>query len=116
MRSDATCLVCLSRTPQFALPCVHFLCETCVRIFGEGGERETWNFWIYTCFLCGLKSDITVKVKPDTAGVRILSIDGGGGVRGIIPLQSLKLLEDRIGLPYPVQENFDGAFGISSGE
>lgn len=39
----------------------------------------------------------------------------GGDVRGIVPLQILKLLEDRVGLPYPVQENFDGAVGISSG-
>lgn len=115
VRSDATCLVYLNRTPQFALPCGHSLCDICVRIFGGGGERETWNFRIHTCFLCGLKSDVTVKVKPDTAGVRMLSIDGGG-VRGIMPRQILKLLEDRIGLPYPVQENFNGAFGISPGE
>ena len=58
---------------------------------------------------------ITVKVKPDNAGVIALCIDGGG-VRGIIPLQFLQVLQDRIGLPIPVQENFDLAFGTSSGE
>lgn len=35
---------------------------------------------------------------------------------GIFPLKILKLLSDRVGLLYPVQENFDGAFGISSGK
>jgi hypothetical protein len=115
IRSDGTCLVCLSRQPQYGLPCGHSVCETCVRIFADCHNTNPWTFKINSCFLCRLKfPEIFVKVKPDTAGVRVLLIDGGG-VRGIFPLTILKLLNDRLGLPYPIQENFDGAFGISSG-
>ncbi|KAK1446488.1 hypothetical protein CTAM01_17378 [Colletotrichum tamarilloi] len=56
-----------------------------------------------------------VRVKPDTASVRVLCIDGGG-TRGKYPLKVLKQLEDDIGLPgHPVQQNFDVVFGTSSG-
>lgn len=44
----------------------------------------------------------------------MLTLDGGG-VRGIATLQYLKNLQERIGLPYPVQENFDLVYGTSSG-
>lgn len=107
----------MSRKPQFRLPpCGHLICKTCVRIFGECREQDPWVFNIQSCFFYRLKtSNVTVKVKPDTASVRILSIDRGG-VRGIVPRQILKLLEDKVGLPYPIQKNLDSAFGISSGE
>ncbi|KXH63557.1 hypothetical protein CNYM01_14371, partial [Colletotrichum nymphaeae SA-01] len=56
-----------------------------------------------------------IRVKPDTASVRVLCIDGGG-TRGKYPLKVLKQLEDDIGLPgHPVQQNFDVVFGTSSG-
>ena len=51
---------------------------------------------------------------PENAGVRVLTVDGGG-VRGLGTLQYLKALQERIDLPYPVQENFDLAYGTSSG-
>ncbi|KFY04385.1 hypothetical protein V491_09370, partial [Pseudogymnoascus sp. VKM F-3775] len=55
--------------------------------------------------------------KPKTKGVNVLGIDGGG-VRGVIPLQSLLLLEQKL-KPYlpdmPLQDLFDIAFGTSSG-
>lgn len=43
---------------------------------------------------------MAVKVKPDNAGVIVLSlivlsIDGGG----VMPLQFLQVLQDRVGLP-----------------
>jgi len=44
----------------------------------------------------------------------LLSIDGGGS-RGIIPLAYLDALQDALGLPYPIQENFDFGIGTSSG-
>ncbi|KAI1856299.1 uncharacterized protein JN550_013877 [Neoarthrinium moseri] len=55
-----------------------------------------------------------LAVKPDTAGVRVLSIDGGG-TRGRAPLEFLQALQDRLGLPYPLQRNFDLIYGTSSG-
>lgn len=56
-----------------------------------------------------------MRIKPPTASVRLLTIDGGG-TRGVVPLVFLQALEERIGLPYPVQENFDLAFGTSIGK
>ncbi|OQU97158.1 hypothetical protein CLAIMM_03134 [Cladophialophora immunda] len=58
--------------------------------------------------------EVTVKVKPDTAGVNVLTIDGGG-IKGIVPLLFLQILQDRVGLPIPVQDNFEISFGTSSG-
>ena len=58
-------------------------------------------------------------MKPPTAGVRLLSIDGGG-VRGVLPLQALGNLEatfNRLtGLEGPIQQHFDLALGTSSGK
>ncbi|KAH8194108.1 hypothetical protein TruAng_011729 [Truncatella angustata] len=53
-------------------------------------------------------------MKPPTASVRVLSIDGGG-TRGRAPLEYLQALQDRLKLPYPVQRNFDMIYGTSSG-
>ena len=53
-------------------------------------------------------------LKPPTAGVRILCIDGGG-IRGVIPLEFLGLLQGDIGPECPIQDFFDMAFGTSSG-
>ncbi|KAF3030307.1 hypothetical protein E8E12_000580 [Didymella heteroderae] len=49
-----------------------------------------------------------------TAGVRVLSLDGGG-IRAKVVLQFLQALELEIGIDMPVQENFDFGFGTSSG-
>ncbi|KAK3692967.1 hypothetical protein B0T22DRAFT_532338 [Podospora appendiculata] len=38
------------------------------------------------------------------------------GVRGIIPTTMLELLEERIGLPIPIQEHFKLALGINAGK
>ncbi|MCJ1473164.1 hypothetical protein MMC13_001815 [Lambiella insularis] len=53
-------------------------------------------------------------VKPPTAGVNILSIDGGG-IRGVIPLEFLNRLQKVLGPDCPVQDLFDLALGTSSG-
>lgn len=114
--SDDTCSICLRRTPQYSLPCKHCLCENCIQSFGQVSDDDRWLFLIGKCFLCPTKfSGIAVRVKPPTASVRVLSIDGGG-VRGNHPPTWLAALEEKISLPYPVQENFDVAVGTSSGE
>lgn len=60
-----------------------------------------------------------MHIKPPTAGVRILSIDGGG-VRGVIPLRALHDLEltiqTLIGDQITIQDNFDLAVGTSTGK
>jgi hypothetical protein len=58
---------------------------------------------------------VVVKTLPPTAGVRVWTFDGGG-VRGLASLQYIQKLQDRIGLPYPVQKHFDVAFGTSIGK
>jgi patatin-like phospholipase/acyl hydrolase len=47
-------------------------------------------------------------------GLRVLCLDGGG-CRAVIPLSFLQILEECIGIPYPVQQNFDVFIGPSSG-
>ena len=66
------------------------------------------------CVLCSLGT-LRVTLKPPTAGIRILSVDGGG-VRGVVPLEFLNILQDTIGPECPIQDLFDLAFGTSSGK
>ena len=117
IQSSSTCLACLRRRPQYGLPCGHIVCENCVLVFGECCVDDPWIFKVHSCFLCGVKmpEEITVKIHPPTAGVGVLCIDGGG-VRGVLPLEFMKRIEDRIGLPIPLQKFFKVAFGVSSGE
>ncbi|KIW35778.1 uncharacterized protein PV06_11882 [Exophiala oligosperma] len=114
--SEATCLCCIRRTPQYRLPCGHCLCETCIQIFGQTLSSRPWTYVISSCFLCrrAWDRDIRVAVKPPTSGVSILSIDGGG-TRAIIPLTVLRRLQDRIGLPIPIQKFFKVVGAVSSG-
>ena len=116
IRSDDTCFTCLRRRPQYNLPCGHCICENCVRSFGRKNQYDPWLFEVDSCFFCGLTTcGVTVKTLPPTAGIRVLTLDGGG-VRGLTTLEFLRHLQDKIGLPYPVQENFDVVFGTSCGE
>jgi hypothetical protein len=59
-----------------------------------------------------------VHLKPPTAGVQLLSINGGG-IRGVLPLKALAGIEDTFsrltGIKGPIQEHFDLAIGTSAG-
>ncbi|TIC89594.1 Phospholipase A I [Colletotrichum higginsianum] len=115
LRSDSTCFHCLRRRPQFFPECGHSQCMNCVKVFGVTSAVDPWLVNVDECLLCGRNVGMKIRVKPDTASVRVLCIDGGG-TRGKYPLKLLKQLEDDIGLPdHPVQENFDVVFGTSSG-
>ncbi|KAK7928494.1 hypothetical protein PG985_005492 [Apiospora marii] len=112
--SDVTCFSCVRRPPQFSLPCGHMICENCVRVFGQD-TKSPWGFCLKACILCGKSvGDIEIGMRPDTASVRVLSIDGGG-TRGIAPLVFIETLQECIGLPCPVQRHFDLIYGTSSG-
>ncbi|OBS16063.1 hypothetical protein FPOA_13151 [Fusarium poae] len=58
--------------------------------------------------------DLTVRIRPPTAGHSILCIDGGG-IRGIIPPAILGQVQEQLDLPIPIQEFFTLAYGVSAG-
>lgn len=110
-----TCLCCLQRRPQYRLPCMHWTCQVCIRIFHHQTSEDPWLFSVDECLLCGESTrDLKIRLVPDTATIRVLSIDGGG-TRGRAPLEFLKALQHSVALPYPLQHNFDIVFGTSSG-
>lgn len=114
VRTNLTCLTCLRHKPEHARACGHSLCDNCVRIFGNGMIGFEHQFVVPSCVPCQAESGIVVKLKPPTAGVRILCIDGGG-VRGIIPLKVMALLQTLAGLDFHIQDLFDLKFGTSAG-
>jgi hypothetical protein len=115
LQSRETCLVCFGRGPHIGLPCGHTVCENCVCIFGCPSSEDPCVYHVDSCFLCKLDAKHkAVRIHPPTAGAGVLSMDGGG-VRGILELVFLRLLEDRIGLPMPVLRNFKVVFGTSTG-
>jgi patatin-like phospholipase/acyl hydrolase len=73
-----------------------------------------YTYLMTRCILCQQSGEITVRVKPPTAGSRLLVLDGGG-IRGAFTLQALKALERERRLPYPLYDEFDLALGTSSG-
>lgn len=114
--SGESCFSCLQHKPMYCLPCGHWACQICIKIFYSCSSKDPWLFCVDKCILCGLDTaGLRIRVKPDTASIRVLSIDGGG-TRGRIPLEFLQILQDSIGLPYPVQRNFDVVYGTSSGK
>lgn len=114
MGSNKTCFVCLRRRPEYGLPCSHWLCVSCVKDFGDQSDQNPDKFFVTRCFLCSEPCDLVVLDRPPTAGVGLLCLDGGG-VRGIAQTEILCLLEERIGLPIPVQEHFQLSAGVSAG-
>jgi patatin-like phospholipase/acyl hydrolase len=53
-------------------------------------------------------------MKPRCAGIRVLTLDGGG-IKGILEIAMLMKLEERIDLGIPIQEFFDLVIGTSTG-
>jgi hypothetical protein len=76
--SHSVCLCCLFETPEHPLPCGHVLCTPCIRLYGHAhGPNEIEMYG------CPLEPDImrgfsswTIRLKPKSAGVRILTLDG----------------------------------------
>ena len=115
IKSNLTCLFCLVSPPEPpVLPCGHCFCETCVLRCARNIPNLEFHFFLKKCFICQIAAGITVRIKPPTAGIRLLSIDGGG-TRGVIPLEMLTLLQDLLG-PVFIRDSFDLGMGTSSGK
>ncbi|KAK7557627.1 hypothetical protein IWX91DRAFT_110775 [Phyllosticta citricarpa] len=114
--SHTACFCCLFEMPEHSLPCGHIICTSCVKTYGiVSGKNE---LTIQACPLCSNHIQPSwshkIALKPKAAGVRILSLDGGG-VRGIIELEVLWQIEQALGGKLPIQRFFDLIVGTSSG-
>lgn len=72
------------------------------------------QFVLKGCLYCLYQRPLTVDVLPPTMSPTILALDGGG-VRGVIPLEFLLLLQEHLH-PCNVQDVIDLSIGTSSGE
>lgn len=73
--SHSTCFSCLMASPEHALPCGHVICTPCLLAYGERQDRDAIE--ITSCPLhSGRTFRWTVYLKPDAAGVRVLTLDG----------------------------------------
>jgi Patatin-like phospholipase len=113
IQTNLTCLSCLRRKPEHPMQCFHSYCDVCIRIFGDGMVGFEHQNVMHACIICQLRSALIVKLLPKTAGIRILSIDGGGS-HGIASLKWLSILQAHIP-EYAVQDFFDLAVGTSAG-
>lgn len=117
--SNSTCFGCLMAIPEIPLACGHAFCKLCISEHGDDSSDTAVH--MRACPLHVLEEfDWEVSQKPEFAGVRILTLDGGG-MRGIVELEVLKAIEERInvgstrGLVIPVQRFFDLIIGTSTG-
>lgn len=113
LKTNQICLSCLRRKPEHVFSCGHSVCETCIKIFGNEMPASEDVYRIEACNLCA-SGHLTARLKPTTAGVTILSIDGGG-VRGVIPLEFLGLVQEQLGAGCTIHDVIDIVVGTSSG-
>lgn len=78
--SHSTCFSCLRELPEHPLPCGHVLCTPCVQSYGRQAEKTVMK--LDYCPLHYVETEFVnefpwkIKVKPQYAGTRILSLDG----------------------------------------
>jgi hypothetical protein len=74
--SHSACFSCLFEPPEHGLPCGHVICMKCLRDFRSRIYSRT-VIEIDKCPICD--QDLVgwrVTLKPESAGVRILTLDG----------------------------------------
>lgn len=113
--SHATCFCCLMDVPEHPLPCGHVLCTACIKAYGKQGKS------LVALPCCPLHREATqwvkpalIKFKPANAGIRVLSLDGGG-IRGVVQLEVLRAIEQAMGGHLPIQCFFDLIVGSGTG-
>ncbi|KAI0974552.1 hypothetical protein F4678DRAFT_458515 [Xylaria arbuscula] len=115
--SHFTCFSCLTESPQHVLPCGHIICTPCITAAGE--SLGAGFIRLESCPLehrnkAGSQMSYLASIKPDQAGVRILTLDGSG-IRGIVELIVLKKIEEALDNKVPIQAFFDLIVGTSTG-
>ncbi|KAI9691461.1 MAG: hypothetical protein M1822_007532 [Bathelium mastoideum] len=113
--SLTTCYCCLMEVPEHPLQCGHVLCTRCVKAYGH--QHDSHSMLMDYCPLHSTQRfdrPWIIHFKPDYAGVRILTLDGGG-MRGILELEVLRAIELTLGGKIPIQAFFDLIVGTSTG-
>ncbi|KAI1091858.1 acyl transferase/acyl hydrolase/lysophospholipase [Rostrohypoxylon terebratum] len=115
--SHSACLWCLDEIPEHSLPCGHTICSPCLMAVGKPRSSGGF-FYLDQCPLTDHRRDAWQggwigMVKPSQAGVRTLTLDGGG-IRGIIELEILTKIQAQLG-EIPLREFFDLIVGTSAG-
>lgn len=113
LKSNGTCFCCLRRKLEEVFTCGHAICDVCVEIFRDAILEHGYCYMV--TFMSCQKGNLIAKLKPPTAGVRILSIDGGR-IRGVISLEFLSLIQDSVGPACPIQDSFGLVIGTTSGK
>ncbi|KAK8121780.1 hypothetical protein PG984_010450 [Apiospora sp. TS-2023a] len=115
LTSHTACFCCLFGQAEHCLPCGHVLCTQCLQGYGE--QRNVHGYRIFGCPMeeidGGREEACIIYVKPASAGVRILTLDGGG-IRGVVELEVLEQIEIALG-GIPIQCFFDLVVGTSTG-
>lgn len=116
--SHSTCFCCLRELAEHPLPCGHVLCTPCVVGYGKPHSELAGSYVIASCPLHDYDTVFPtpweVYFKPPLAGVRVLSLDGGG-MRGIVILEVLRQVQLELGGRIPIQDFFDLVVGTSTG-
>ncbi|KEQ81932.1 hypothetical protein M438DRAFT_357458 [Aureobasidium pullulans EXF-150] len=77
--SHTVCFCCLFDFPEHTLPCGHVICTGCLKAYGHVTKEHTVEFW--ECPMDGKILGYTpFYLKPPHCGVRILTLDGTGGI------------------------------------
>ena len=113
IRSNQICLICLVRAAQHRWECGHTLCDHCAQVFGFPASGFEYKFTLPSCLCCLYRRPLVIDVLPPTMNPTILAIDGGG-VRGVIPLEFLILIQENLG-SCALQDLIDLSIGMSSG-
>lgn len=75
--NHSACFCCLREPPEHPLPCGHVLCRPCVQAYGRQQGQSTME--LESCPLHAaqhFRPPWIIKIKPPTAGARILALDG----------------------------------------
>lgn len=119
LHSNKTCLSCMQAVPDYVFGCGHAFCDRCIREMGHVAATFESAWEIDRCLLCGedwAGNMQVVRFKPSCAGVRILTLDGGG-IRGIVELVLLGLVQKRMRIQsLLIKDCFDLIMGTSTGK
>lgn len=80
LTSRSSCFCCFVEPGEHPMPCEHVLCTPCVMLYGKHSQMTRMEPELSSCPIgCRWSKDAApqvVRLKPKSAGVRVLSLDG----------------------------------------